>query len=85
MHGKGLVRSFAASLSEAIPEGAAEEDNASTGTGDPDTTRAKRQPLAPTPSCQETFRVDIITLVYLEQSEALSLGMKKLVTKLVQS
>ncbi len=40
MHGKGLVRSFAASLSEAIPEGAAEEDNASTGSGNPDITRA---------------------------------------------
>jgi hypothetical protein len=40
MHGKGLVRSFAANLSEAIPEGVTEEDNASTGSGNPDITRA---------------------------------------------
>ncbi len=40
MHGNGFVLSFAVILSEAIPKGAIEEDNASTGSGKPDITRA---------------------------------------------
>ena len=65
MHGKGFVRSFAAILSEATPEGAIEEaENASTGSGKPDSISAYQQTMAHTASCHRVFRFHIISSVY---------------------
>jgi len=47
-----------------MPEGAIEEENASTGSGKPDATSAYQQTMDHTVSCHRVFRFHIISSVY---------------------